>query len=127
MIETLTRIQQGGQAMTGTTAKAHLVDLPEPLRGCTGLYTHRQELIQQVAYAGTGKSSERRSISNAAGIQNVRTGSRGARESTGLSSLSISYSSLQSFLSESKATEGYRAGGLHILLVPQASMNALNA
>ena len=35
--------------MTGTTAKAHLVDLlMEPLRGCTGLYTYRQELIQQV-------------------------------------------------------------------------------
>ena len=35
--------------MTGTTAKAHLVDLLlEPLRGCTGLYTYRQELIQQV-------------------------------------------------------------------------------
>ena len=49
MIETLTRIKQGGQAMTGTTAKAHLVDLLlEPLRGCTGLYAYRQELIQQV-------------------------------------------------------------------------------
>ena len=35
--------------MTGKTAKAHLVDLLlEPLRGCTGLYTYRQELIQQV-------------------------------------------------------------------------------
>ena len=35
--------------MTGTTAKAHLVDLLlEPLRGCTGLYTYRQELIQHV-------------------------------------------------------------------------------
>ena len=35
--------------MTGTTAKAQLVDLLlEPLRGCTGLYTYRQELIQQV-------------------------------------------------------------------------------
>ena len=35
--------------MTGTTAKAHLVDLLlEPLRGCTGLYAYRQELIQQV-------------------------------------------------------------------------------
>ena len=35
--------------MTGTTAKAHLVDLLlEPLRGYTGLYTYRQELIQQV-------------------------------------------------------------------------------
>ena len=35
--------------MTGTTAKAQLVDLLlEPLRGCTGLYTYRQELIKQV-------------------------------------------------------------------------------
>ena len=35
--------------MTGTTAKAHLVDLLlEPLLGCTGLYTYLQELIQQV-------------------------------------------------------------------------------
>ena len=35
--------------MTGTTAKAHLVDLLlEPLRGCTGLYTYPQELIQKV-------------------------------------------------------------------------------
>ena len=42
-------MKQGGQAMTGTTAKAHLVDLLlEPLRGCTGLYTYRQELIQKV-------------------------------------------------------------------------------
>ena len=42
-------MKQGGQAMTGTTAKAQLVDLLlEPLRGCTGLYTYRQELIQQV-------------------------------------------------------------------------------
>lgn len=42
-------MKQGEQTMTGTTAKAHLVDLLlEPLRGCTGLYTYRQELIQQV-------------------------------------------------------------------------------
>ena len=42
-------MKQGGQAMTGTTAKAHLVDLLlEPLRGCTGLYTYRQELIREV-------------------------------------------------------------------------------
>ena len=35
--------------MTGTTAKAQLVDLLlDPLRGCTGLYTYRQELIQTV-------------------------------------------------------------------------------
>ena len=35
--------------MTGTTAKAHLHDLPlEPLRGCAGLYTYRQELMNEV-------------------------------------------------------------------------------
>ncbi len=35
--------------MTGTTAKAHLLDLLlEPLRGSTGLYTYRQELMLQV-------------------------------------------------------------------------------
>ena len=35
--------------MTRTTAKAHLVHLLlEPLRGCTGLYDYRQELIQQI-------------------------------------------------------------------------------
>lgn len=35
--------------MTGTSAKAHLLDLLlEPLRGCTGLYTHRQELMNEV-------------------------------------------------------------------------------
>ena len=36
-------------AMTGTTAKAHLLDLLlEPLRGCAGLYTYRQELMNEV-------------------------------------------------------------------------------
>jgi len=35
--------------MTGTSAKAHLLDLLlEPLRGCTGLYTYRQELMDAV-------------------------------------------------------------------------------
>ena len=35
--------------MTGTTAKAHLLDLLlEPLRGCSGLGTYRQELMTQV-------------------------------------------------------------------------------
>jgi len=46
--------------MTGTTAKAHLVDLLlEPLRGCTGLYTYRQELIQQVMRMPTLEVKER--------------------------------------------------------------------
>ena len=35
--------------MTGTTAKAHLLDLLlEPLRGCSGLGAYRQELMNQV-------------------------------------------------------------------------------
>ena len=35
--------------MTGTTAKAHLIDLLlDPLRGCSGLYTYRQELMRKV-------------------------------------------------------------------------------
>ena len=35
--------------MTGTTAKAHLLDLLlEPLRGCAGLYPYRQELMNEV-------------------------------------------------------------------------------
>ena len=35
--------------MTGTTAKAHLLDLLlKPLRGCAGLYTYRQELMNEV-------------------------------------------------------------------------------
>ena len=35
--------------MIGTTAKAHLFDLLlEPLRGCAGLYTYRQELMNEV-------------------------------------------------------------------------------
>ena len=35
--------------MTRTTLKAHLLDLLlEPLRGCTGLYTYRQQLFKRV-------------------------------------------------------------------------------
>ena len=35
--------------MTGTTAKAHLIDLLlDPLRGCSGLYTYRQQLMTEV-------------------------------------------------------------------------------
>ena len=35
--------------MSGTTAKAHVVDLLlEPLRGCAGLYTYRQQIMEGV-------------------------------------------------------------------------------
>ena len=35
--------------MTNTTAKAQLLDLLiEPLKGCKGLYAHRQNLMQRV-------------------------------------------------------------------------------
>ena len=35
--------------MTGTTAKAYLLDLLlEPLRGCKGLYNYRQDLMQKI-------------------------------------------------------------------------------
>ena len=35
--------------MTNTTAKAQLLDLLiEPLKGCKGLYAHRQHLMQRV-------------------------------------------------------------------------------
>ena len=35
--------------MTNTTAKAQLLDLLiEPLKGCKGLYAHRQKLMQRV-------------------------------------------------------------------------------
>jgi len=35
--------------MTSTTAKAQLLELLiEPLKGCKGLYTHRQQLMQWV-------------------------------------------------------------------------------
>ena len=37
------------EIMTGTTAKAQLVDLLlDPLRGCTGLYSYRQQLVRRV-------------------------------------------------------------------------------
>ena len=35
--------------MTGTTAKAHLLELLlEPLKGCKGLYTYRQDLMHKI-------------------------------------------------------------------------------
>ncbi len=35
--------------MTGTTAKAHLLDLLlEPIKGCKGLYTYRESLMRRV-------------------------------------------------------------------------------
>ena len=37
------------KTMTSTTAKAQLLELLiEPLKGCKGLYTHRQQLMQRV-------------------------------------------------------------------------------
>ena len=37
------------EIMTGTTAKAQLVDLLlDPLRGCAGLYNYRQQLVGRV-------------------------------------------------------------------------------
>ena len=37
--------------MTNTTAKAQLLDLlMEPLKGCKGLYAHRQKLMQRVMH-----------------------------------------------------------------------------
>ena len=37
------------KSMTNTTAKAQLLDLLiEPLKGCKGLYAHRQNLLQPV-------------------------------------------------------------------------------
>ncbi len=37
------------QFMTGTTAKAQLVEmLLEPLKGCKGLYNYRQDLMKKV-------------------------------------------------------------------------------
>ena len=42
-----TRGQQ--KTMTSTSAKARLLELLiEPLKGCKGLYTHRQQLMQRV-------------------------------------------------------------------------------
>ena len=35
--------------MSGTTAKAHLLELLlEPLKGCTGLYNYRHELMKKI-------------------------------------------------------------------------------
>ena len=37
------------KSMTNTTAKAQLLDLLiEPLKGCKGIYAHRQDLMQRV-------------------------------------------------------------------------------
>ena len=37
------------KSMTNTTAKAQLLDLLiEPLKGCKGIYSHRQNLMQRV-------------------------------------------------------------------------------
>ena len=37
------------KSMTNTTAKAQLLDLLiEPLKGCKGIYAHRQNLMQRV-------------------------------------------------------------------------------
>ena len=39
------------KTMTNTTAKAQLLDLLiEPLKGCKGLYSHRQNLMQRVMH-----------------------------------------------------------------------------
>jgi len=46
--------------MTGTTAKAHLIDLLlDPLRGCAGLYTYRQQLIKRVMKMSSIEVAER--------------------------------------------------------------------
>ena len=45
----LNAMQQMNVLMTGTTAKAQLVEiLLEPLKGCKGLYCYRQDLIKKV-------------------------------------------------------------------------------
>ena len=45
----LNAMQQMNVLMTGTTAKAQLVEmLLEPLKGCKGLYRYRQDLIKKV-------------------------------------------------------------------------------
>ena len=37
------------KSMSGTTAKAHLLELLlEPLKGCTGLYNYRHELMEKI-------------------------------------------------------------------------------
>ena len=46
--------------MTGTTTKAHLIDLLlDPLRGCSGLYTYRQQLIKRVMKMSPIEANER--------------------------------------------------------------------
>ena len=51
--------------MTGTTAKAYLLDLLlEPLRGCKGLYNYRQDLMQQILSMTDLNVRERISTSN---------------------------------------------------------------
>ena len=46
--------------MTGTTAKARLIDLLlDPLRGCSGLYTYRQQLMKRVMKMSPVEDSER--------------------------------------------------------------------
>ena len=45
----LNAMQQMNVLMTGTTAKAQLVEiLLEPLKGCKGLYRYRQDLVKKV-------------------------------------------------------------------------------
>ena len=42
-------MRQANQTMTGTTAKAQLIDLLlEPLKGCKGLYNYRQSIQKKV-------------------------------------------------------------------------------
>ena len=42
-------MRQPNSCMTGTTAKAQLVEmLLEPLKGCKGLYSYRQDLMKKV-------------------------------------------------------------------------------
>ena len=37
------------KSMSGTTAKAHLLELLlEPLKGCNGLYNYRHELMKKI-------------------------------------------------------------------------------
>ena len=37
------------ESMSGTTAKAHLLErLLEPLKGCSGLYNYKQDLMKKI-------------------------------------------------------------------------------
>ena len=48
-IDPATTSRSEKKTMSNTTAKAQLLDLlTEPLKGCKGLYTHRQNLMQRV-------------------------------------------------------------------------------